>query len=167
MPRDTIAEPRVRRAKVSRKQVGLAGMALLIGIGAASYGNHWWTVGRFIETTDDAYVGGDVTVIAPKVSGFIADVAVADNQPVRAGDLLVKLDDRDYRAALAKAGAAVAAREAMLANIEANRRLQQAVIAEASAALAATAAEVTRTKFDVDRYRSLALDQFGSQQRFQ
>ena len=50
----------------SRKQLGLAGAALLIGIGAAWYGHHWWTVGRFIESTDDAYVGGDVTVIAPE-----------------------------------------------------------------------------------------------------
>ncbi len=103
LERDIIARPPVRQASVSRRQLGLAGAALLIGIGAAWYGYHWWTVGRFIESTDDAYVGGDVTVIAPKVAGFIAKVAVTDNQAVHAGDLLVKLDDRDYRAALAKA----------------------------------------------------------------
>ena len=74
--RDIIAAPPVRHAGVSRRQLGLAGAALLIGIGAAWYGDHWWTIGRFLESTDDAYVGGDVTVIAPKVSGFIADVAV-------------------------------------------------------------------------------------------
>jgi len=96
--RDIIARPPVRAASLSRRQLGLAGAALLVGIGAAWYGQHWWTVGRFIETTDDAYVGGDVTVIAPKVAGLIADVAVTDNQAVRAGDLLLKLDDRDYRA---------------------------------------------------------------------
>ena len=94
--------------------------------------------GRFIESTDDAYVGGDVTVIAPKVSGFIADVAVTDNQAVHAGDLLVKLDDRDYRAALAKAEAAVAGQQATLANLEATRRLQEAMIAQAQAELTAT-----------------------------
>ena len=165
--REIVARPPVRHASISRKQLGLAGAALLLGIGAAWYGNHWWTVGRFIESTDDAYVGGDVTVIAPKVSGFIAEVVVTDNQSVHAGDLLVKLDDRDYRAALAKAVAAVAGQQATLANLEAVRRLQEAMIAQANAELTATAAEITRTKYDVERYRSLAQDQFGTQQRFQ
>jgi membrane fusion protein (multidrug efflux system) len=60
-------------------------------------------VGRFIQSTDDAYVGGDITVVAPKVAGSITQVAVTDNQEVHAGDLLVKLDDRDYRAAVQNA----------------------------------------------------------------
>jgi membrane fusion protein (multidrug efflux system) len=167
LSRDIIAEPRVGQAKISRKQLSLAGAALMIGIGAAWYGDHWWTVGRFIETTDDAYVGGDVTVIAPKVAGLIAEVAVTDNQTVHAGDLLAKLDDRDYRAALVKAVAAVAGQQAALANLEANRRLQEAVIAQAEAELTATAAEIARTRYDVDRYRNLAHDQFASVQRFQ
>ena len=80
----------------------MLGLVLGIGLAAACYGYRWWTVGRFIESTDDAYVGGEVTVIAPKVSGLIAEVAVTDNQATHAGDLLGKLDDRDYRAALAK-----------------------------------------------------------------
>jgi membrane fusion protein, multidrug efflux system len=165
--RDIVARPPVRHVSVSGKRLGVAGAALLIGVGAAWYGQHWWTVGRFIESTDDAYVGGDVTVIAPKVAGFIAEVAVTDNQAVHAGDLLVKLDDRDYRAALAKAIAAVAGQQAMLANLEANRRLQDAMIAQAQAELTATAAEIARTRYDVDRYRNLAHDQFASAQRFQ
>jgi membrane fusion protein (multidrug efflux system) len=165
--RDIVARPPVRQASLSRRQLALAVAALLIGLCIAWYGHHWWTVGRFIETTDDAYVGGDVTVIAPKVAGFIAQVAVTDNQAVHAGDLLVKLDDRDYRAALAKADAAVAAQQATLANLEANRRLQDAMIAQANADLVATAAEITRAKYDVDRYRSLSRDQAASVQRYQ
>ena len=167
MQRDVMVRPRAPKLRLSRKQLGIAGAALLAGLGAAWYGHDWWTIGRFIESTDDAYVGGDVTVIAPKVAGFIADVAVTDNQQVHAGDLLVRLDDRDYRAALAKAVAGVAGQQATLANLDAAHRLQEAVIAEAQAELAATAAEITRTKYDVDRYRSLAHDQFGSLQRFQ
>jgi membrane fusion protein (multidrug efflux system) len=165
--RDIIARPPVRTASLSRRQLGLAGAALLAGVGAAWYGQHWWTVGRFIETTDDAYVGGDVTVIAPKVAGFIANVAVTDNQAVRAGDLLVKVDDRDYRAALAKAVAAVAVQRATLANLDANRKLQEAVIAEAQAELSATLAEINRSRYDVDRYRDLAQSHAASVQRFQ
>jgi membrane fusion protein (multidrug efflux system) len=165
--RDIIAPPSVRHTRLSRKQLALASAALLLAAGAAWYGHHWWTVGRFIETTDDAYVGGDVTVIAPQVAGFITDVAVTDNQAVHAGDLLVKLDDRDYRAALAKAVAEVAGQQATLANLDAQRSLQAAMIDQARAELIATAAEITRTKEDVDRYRSLAQDHAASVQRFQ
>jgi membrane fusion protein (multidrug efflux system) len=165
--RDVVVRPSARRPRVSRKQLGLAGAALLVGLGVSWYGHDWWTVGRFIESTDDAYVGGDVTVIAPQVAGFIAQVAVTDNQAVHAGDLLVKLDDRDYRAALAKAVAAVAGQQATLANLDAARRLQEAMIAQAQAELTATAAEIARTKYDIERYRSLAHDQFASVQRFQ
>jgi membrane fusion protein (multidrug efflux system) len=154
------------RPAVSRKRLLLAAAGLL-ALGAAWYGHDWWTNGRFIESTDDAYVGGDVTVIAPKVAGFIAQVAVTDNQAVHAGDLLLKLDDRDYRAALAKADAAVAGQQATLANLAAGRRLQEALIAQAQAELTGTAAELARSRFDFDRYHALAQDQFASTQRFQ
>jgi membrane fusion protein (multidrug efflux system) len=150
-----------------RKRLLLAGMALIVVMGTAWYGYYWWTVGRFIESTDDAYVGGEVTVIAPKVAGLIAQVAVTDNQAVHAGDLLVKLDDRDYRAALDKAMAAVAREEATLANLEATRHLQEATIEQAVAEIAAADAEVARSRFDVARYRHLVSDQFASVQRFQ
>src|SRR6266446_1643163 len=88
------------------KRIALAALMVVAAIGAGRFACDWWTVGRFMESTDDAYVGGDVTVIAPKVAGFIEQVAVTDNQRVEAGELLVKLDDRDYRAALARAEAA-------------------------------------------------------------
>ncbi len=153
--------------RLSRRRLLVAGAALLLAAGAAWYGHQWWTVGRFTESTDDAYVGGDITVLAPKISGFIAVLAVTDNQVVHAGDLLVRLDDRDYRAAFDHAEAGVAAQQARLASNTANRRLQAATIAQAQAALDATAAQTVVTRFDADRYRSLARDQFGSIQRFQ
>ncbi|MBN9561364.1 MAG: HlyD family secretion protein [Alphaproteobacteria bacterium] len=165
--RDLLTPPTTRQAGRSRKRLGVAAAALLAGLGAAWYGYDWWTNGRFIESTDDAYVGGDVTVIAPKVAGIVATVAVKDNQAVHAGDLLVKLDDRDYRASLAKAEAAVAGQRATLANLDATRLLQEAMVEQAEAELAATAAEIERTRYDVDRYRALAHDQFASAQRFQ
>ncbi|HEX2885731.1 HlyD family secretion protein [Vineibacter terrae] len=144
------------RRRWSARRLGLAGAALVVGLGAASYAHHWWTVGRFFESTDDAYVGGEITVVAPKVAGFIAEVVVTDNQAVRAGDLLVKLDDRDYRAALAKAKAAVARQQASLVNLDATRRLQLAVIAQARAVIDATDAEIVWTRDDQARYRQLA-----------
>jgi membrane fusion protein (multidrug efflux system) len=108
-----------------------------------------------MESTDDAYVGGDITVIAPKVSGFIARVAVADNQTVHAGDVLVKLDDRDYVAARARAIAAVAAQEAALGNLRATRHLQEAIIAQAQAGITSADAEIERTREDQTRYQRL------------
>src|SRR5277367_3550532 len=154
-------------AGVPWKQLAMAGAALAVGIGAAWFGYDWWTVGRFIESTDDAYVGGDVTVIAPKVSGFIAQLAVTDNQQVHAGDLLVKLDDRDYRAALAKADAAVAMQQATLVNLDATRHLQESVVAQAQAEIAATDAETTRTHDDQVRAQQLVTSGVESTQDFQ
>src|SRR3977135_970695 len=69
---------------------------------AADFGHYYLTSGRYLETTDDAYVKADSTIIAPKVSGYIAQVLVNDNQPETAGQLLAQIDDRDFRAALAQ-----------------------------------------------------------------
>jgi membrane fusion protein (multidrug efflux system) len=158
-------KPGARRVSSRKLATAVAIVAALAG--GAVYGGHWWTVGRFMASTDDAYVGGEVTVIAPKVAGFISELAVGDNQAVRAGDLLLRLDERDFRAALARADAAVSAQEATLANLDATRQLQEAMVDEAAAEIPATEAEAARTKFDYDRYRDLSSAQFASQQRFQ
>jgi membrane fusion protein (multidrug efflux system) len=163
--RPPVSRPAVQR--LTRRQ-WLTGLAALLGVlGALTYGYRWWTIGRFIERTDDAYVGGEVTVIAPKVAGFIAQVAVTDNQSVRAGDLLVRLDDRDYRAALSRAEAAVAGEQATLTNLDAMRRLQQAVIAQARAGIAAADAETVRARDEESRFRELSAHAAASVEIFQ
>ncbi len=156
-----------KRLKLTPKRLILWTLLASFAVAGGTYGRQWWTTGRFFETTDDAYVGGDVTIIAPKVAGFVQEVAVTDNQAVKAGTLLVRLDDRDYRAALAKTNATLAAQQAALANVEAARRLQQAVIAEADAEVAASDAETQRTGFDDDRYRALSASKYASEQRFE
>jgi membrane fusion protein, multidrug efflux system len=128
---------------------------------------YWASTARFIESTDDAFVGGEITTLSAKVAGFIQTVSVVDNQAIKAGDLLLKLEDRDYCAQLARAGASVAAQRAALANIEASRRMHQAVIEQASASVAGAAAELARSKYDFDRYRTLSADQFATRQRFE
>ena len=95
-----------RRIRLSRRLV-FALLGLIAAGGVAWYGWNWWQVGRFIETTDDAYVGGNVTTLSPHVAGFVSKILVDDNQFVRAGQLLVLLDDRDYKANLAHAEAVV------------------------------------------------------------
>jgi membrane fusion protein (multidrug efflux system) len=146
--------PKKNRAGIS-KRAKIMAVGILAVIGVTWFAYDWWTVGRFIESTDDAYIGGDVTTIAPKVAGFISQLAVTDNQPVHAGDLLVKLDDRDYRASLAKTDAAVALAQATLVNLEATRHLQESVIAQARAEIGATDAETTRTRDDQSRFQKL------------
>ena len=132
---------------------GALGLAALVALGL--YAEHWWSAGRFIETTDDAYIGGDVTVIGPKVAGYIEQVLVSDNQRVQAGDLLIRLDSRDYRANLDKAEGAVAGEEALLANLDATEQLQHAVIGQARAGIDATGAEMSRSREDNARYKRL------------
>src|ERR1700722_14329289 len=86
----------------SMKRVLLIVVGLVAVTGGIRYGWHWWTVGRFEETTDDAFLQADKVTVAPKVGGFVADVFVTDNQPVKAGDMIARIDDRDYQVVLAQ-----------------------------------------------------------------
>ena len=107
------------RPRLSLKRVALLGLACILVLATAGYGYYWWAVDRFFQSTDDAYVSGDVTPIAPHIAGFIAEIPVADNQLVHAGQLLVRLDDRDVRAA-ADHAEAVRPLAATLASLRAN-----------------------------------------------
>ena len=133
----------------------------------AWFGIYWVTTGQYWQSTDDAYVGGNVTDLAPKVSGLIAHIDVTDNQFVQAGTLLVKIDDRDYRAAAARAQAAVASDEAALDNLDATRRLQLSLIAEAQAGILVSDAQIALARLNEVRYRSLAATSAGSVQQAQ
>jgi membrane fusion protein (multidrug efflux system) len=161
---DGVAVPVAGRPRISRRQWLMAGAGLAIFAAVAGYGVQYWRVGQYIQSTDDAYVGGDVTDLAPKVSGLITQVAVRDNQAVHAGDLLVKIDDRDFRVAVAKTQAEVAGDNAALANLAATRRLQLALIDEAQAGVTAADAQRVLAGYNQARYRSLAASNAGSMQ---
>jgi membrane fusion protein (multidrug efflux system) len=152
------------RPRFGRRELALAGFALAIALGGTGYGRYWWNVGRFIESTDDAYAGGNVTPVAPHVAGFVLEILVADNQHVSAGQLLIRLDDRDYRAALDHAQATADQRKATLAGLEAKYVLQQSMIRQAEADLNAKAAHATWAGQDAVRYRDLAATTFGTRQ---
>jgi membrane fusion protein (multidrug efflux system) len=158
------AETRAGRPRIRSKRLGAAAL-LAVALAAGAWGGaRWWTTGRFLETTDDAYVGGDVTTIAPHVAGFVAAVLVTDNQPVRRGQLLARLDARDYQAARDRARAALASRIAALADLRAQSVLQHASIAQAEAELAARTARGAFTRIDGERYATLAQTRSGSRQ---
>jgi membrane fusion protein (multidrug efflux system) len=145
----------------------LIAVSLLLLAGLAGGGVYWWRVWRFIEVTDDAYVQGDISVIAPKVEGYIATLSVQDNQPVRRGEVLATIDDRDFRARVQAAEAAVAVQQAAIANIDSQLGLQESEIRRAQAALAAAEAELARARPDYDRFKSLLRSDWVSRQRFE
>ena len=150
------APPRSRRLGRALKRLVLMVALLALCAAAAEYGRRWWTVGRLVESTDDAYVGGDITAIAPHVAGFVASVDVTDNERVTAGQLLLRLDDRDMRAALDHAKAVARARIATLAGLEARGRQQVSIIAGAAADLDAKSAQSVFALEDSKRYSGLA-----------
>jgi membrane fusion protein (multidrug efflux system) len=135
----------------------LAAVVLVCGIGAGGY---WYLVGRFYESTNDAYLGADSVTIAPKVAGYVAEVTVGDNQRVKAGDVLSRIDPRDYQTAFDSATADLANAQATAANIDAMLKEQQATIDQATAAAAFAQQEATR-------YADLARTGAGSAQRQQ
>jgi membrane fusion protein (multidrug efflux system) len=153
------------RAAIKRAAFGLA-IAGGIAVGA-DYGYRYWTVGQYLETTDDAYVKADSTTVAPKVSGYIAEVLAEDNQRVAAGEVLARIDDRDFRTALDQAGAEVAAAEAAIRNLDAQVALQQSMIDQQKAAIAATEAALKFARADQIRYRDLMKTGYGTVQRAQ
>jgi membrane fusion protein (multidrug efflux system) len=158
-----IAAPPASAPRFNRKAAIWAGAGLL-AIAAIPYGANYWVNGQYLQSTDDAYVGGDVSALAPQVGGLIAQVAVTDNEVVRAGQLLVQLDDRPYRAALAQSEANVKAAQAALANLDATETLQQSVIAEAQANIVAADAALVLAKANDARYTHLAAISAGTTQ---
>jgi membrane fusion protein (multidrug efflux system) len=150
-------------------------VVLLAGIG---YGGHlaynWFVEGRFIVSTDDAYVGADTAIIAAKVAGHVANVPVADNASVHAGDLLVKIDDGDYRLAVDTAKNKIDTQDATIARIGRQVDAQRSVIAQAESQTATAQAQVNSADADVqrstleyERSQKLAETNFGSQQRLE
>jgi membrane fusion protein (multidrug efflux system) len=149
--------PRSGRGAPGRrnKRVLLAVVLIALAIAGASWFAYWWTHGRFIETTDDAYLQTDSVTIAPKVSGYVAEVRVADNEAVAAGAQLVRLDVRQYQAAVDQAQATVDARAADLARAEADVEQQKAIVAQAQAEQQVARVALEHAADDVRRYAPL------------
>lgn len=139
--------------------IGLAALLILL---AGVVGVRWWTVGRFLVSTDDAYVRADIATISPHVAGYIANVAVRDNQRVSAGDVLALIDDGDYRARVTKARgvvaaatARVAAQQAAIAHLAARSEQQQSLIAATLADVEARQADLRQANLDYRREQYL------------
>ena len=189
MSQDAVAAPLVARAPEAppkappaapvRTKPSLRRVLLPLAIiGAGAFGVHWgynyFVEGRFLVSTDDAYVGADTVIVAPKVAGYVTEVLVKNNQEVRAGDLLAVIDAGDYRLAVEAAKDKVATQDSTIARIGRQIEAQRAMIAQAQAQIGsahATAdsadADQQRAALEFDRAEKLVQTSFGSQQRFE
>lgn len=146
------------------KKLGLIlAVPLLLGVGYAGW--HWWSEGRFIEGTDNAYVEAEIITLSTRVAGHIDQVAVVENQKVKEGDVILRLDDRDFRARLDQARAQRDAAAAAITNIDSRLVLEDSLIAQATASLASAQAEQQRAGADASRYTALATRDFASKQQ--
>ncbi|MBB3593142.1 membrane fusion protein (multidrug efflux system) [Rhizobium sp. BK529] len=169
-----VIEPAVAAPAAEAPARKRGGRSLLLGVAAiaiiaaaAYYGHNYWTVGRFEVSTDDAYVKADSTTVAPKVSGYLAEVLVGDNETVKAGQPLARIDDRDFRTALDQAKADVAAAEATVNAKQASLNIQQSTIAAARATLDVDKANETFAEQNSKRYSNLATSGYAPVQTAQ
>ena len=167
------AMPRpARRSGLRRFVVPVLILAALFYGGKTAY--DWFVEGRFLVSTDDAYVDADTSIIAAKATGYLAAVPVVDNQVVHKGDLLASIDDGDYQNALDAARARIGTQDATIARFARQIDAQGAIIAGAQAQVASAGAQVKSAQADVeraaleyDRSFKLAQTNFGSQQRLE
>lgn len=168
-PQPETAEPLPQVRTKSPKSLLRICAYTIAAIAAAGYVTHfgydYWTVGRFIESTDDAYVKADYTTIAPKVGGYIKDVLVDDNSFVNAGQVLATIDDRDFQIARNSAQADLQGAEAAIANLDAQIGLQASVIEQARASVDVSKASYNFAKSDAARNGRLTSNGSGTLSR--
>jgi len=152
------------RRGLARKLVLFTALAAVLGTGA-HYGWNWWTEGRFMVETDDAYIHVDFAIISPKVTGYVDEVLAKEFQHVRAGDVLAVIDPVDYRAALEEVEAKIAAQKATIARLEEEEIAAATGIAQARAQTDAARANLGAAVSDYDRYRKLAATSTASAQK--
>lgn len=160
MPEAAAASPRRPRG---RKGLVLGGLALAALLAGGHAGWRWWSEGRFLVSTDDAYVQADLSLVSAKITGYVSAIAVADNQHVRAGDVLLRIDDGDHRIALEQAQARLAELSSTLARIDAEIAAAESGVAQVEAQLAASEAALTAARAAAGRARGLAERRVTSQ----
>jgi len=163
LPGEVISRPGQLRLRRHRRR--LIGAAALLAAGALGLvGYRWWEATKFLVSTDDAYLQSDSVSVSPQVAGTIAELDVTDNQPVRAGQVLARIDDRPFQAAVAKAKADVASAEAKLGDVGAEIAEQVANVASSRAVLTADRAAISFAQADATRYARLSRTGFGTVQ---
>ncbi|MHC8494566.1 HlyD family secretion protein [Thalassospira sp. SM2505] len=151
---------------MSVKKIILPLIAVAVIGGGGYYGFYWVTEGQYFESTDNAYLQADEVAISPKVSGYVGELAVEENQSVRKGDLLMSIKDEDYRLEVAQATATLEARQSAVTTMDEQITLQEAAIEQAGANVRIARVELDRTTEDFQRYQDLVKKGAASRQKF-
>jgi membrane fusion protein, multidrug efflux system len=159
------ANPEV--TKSGNRKLVLMGIGALLALAAASYGVHYFLVGRFLISTDDAYVRANNTTLGARVAGHIAAILPGDNTVVRTGDVVFKIDDGDYRIAVDAARTRIATQQATIDRIGRQVAAQESAVEQAKAQLASAQAGLKRAGLDFDRQQELSTKGFASRATFE
>src|ERR1700719_2279525 len=157
----------VRRTPWPLKLLLIGAAAVVFLAGGGIYGDYWWTTGRFMVSTDDAYVQAHSVLISPRVSSYISEVPVDDNQSVQADEILARIDPRDYQTALDQARANVAAAQASIDTLNQQIVQQKLVVEQDRQQVASDQAALVFSQQDYQRYTELAKTGYGTVQRAQ
>jgi membrane fusion protein, multidrug efflux system len=149
-----------------RSVLAAAGAIALLVI-ASFYGDYYWTTGRFLVSTDDAYVQAHSVLISPRISGYISEVPVDDNQSVKAGEVVARIDPRDYQTALDQARANVAAAQASINTLNQQIAQQKLVVEQDRQQVVSDQAALVFSQQNFRRYTQLAKTGYGTVQRAQ
>ncbi|MBM6594299.1 HlyD family secretion protein [Microvirga pudoricolor] len=156
--------PKKKSGAVKKIVLGAVALAAL-GFGAYE-GAHWWQTGRFMVSTDDAYIQADITILSAKISGYVDQVAVTNNQSVKAGDVIARIDAGDYSLALQAAKDKLATQESAVARIGRQIEAGRASVAQAEAQITAAKADSERAEADYDRQLQLSQSNYASRATF-
>ncbi|SDE81428.1 membrane fusion protein, multidrug efflux system [Salipiger thiooxidans] len=158
---ETAAAPVPKKGGRRKRIVG--GIALVALLAGGYEGYHWWTDGRFMVETDDAYVQADLSLVSSKLQGYVAEIPVQANQHVTLGEVLVRIEDGDYRIALEHAQAKLPTLDRTLARIDAQITAAEASVTQAEAQLSAAEATLRTAGITQARVKGLADRKVASQ----
>lgn len=160
-----VASTEAKPAPRSNRKLVILGVIGVLAVATAGYfGTRWWTTGRFMVSTDDAYVRANNTTLAAKISGYVSTLNVTDNTFVHAGDVIATIDDGDYRLALDAAEGKARTQQATVDRIGRQIPAQRAAVEQAKAQLASAEAASKRAQSELERQQALATKEFASKQ---
>jgi membrane fusion protein (multidrug efflux system) len=153
--------------KSGKRKLVLTGIGAVLALAAAAYGVHYFLVGRFFVSTDDAYVRANNTTLGARVSGHIVKILPGDNAVVRTGDVIFRIDDGDYRIAVDAARTRIATQQATIERIGHQVTALESAVGQASAQVASAEAALKRAGLDFERQEALNTKGFASRATFE
>ncbi len=166
-PAPATSAPAAAAAKSGKRKFVLMGVGLALALAVAGYAGYYTLVGRFYISTDDAYVRANNTMLGARVAGHIAAILAADNTPVRAGAIIFRIDDGDYRIAVDAAATKIATQQATIDRIGRQVAALDSQVVQAKAQLVSAEAGLKRADLDYERQQALSSKGFASRATFE